>query len=35
VPANLRGSESLVSIKRAHDLIGFEPQYPLYGDMND
>jgi hypothetical protein len=35
VPANLQGSESLVSIKRAHDLIGFEPQYPLYGDVND
>jgi len=28
----LTGSESLVSVNRARDLIGFEPQYSLIGD---
>jgi nucleoside-diphosphate-sugar epimerase len=28
----LTGSESLVSVDRARDLIGFEPQYSLIGD---
>jgi nucleoside-diphosphate-sugar epimerase len=30
-PAALHGSESLVSTKRAKELIGFEPQYSLSG----
>jgi NAD(P)-dependent dehydrogenase (short-subunit alcohol dehydrogenase family) len=35
VPANLSGSESLVSTKRASELIGFEPQYSLSGAKHD
>jgi hypothetical protein len=28
----LNGSDAMVSIQRARDLIGFEPQHPVYGD---
>jgi NAD(P)-dependent dehydrogenase (short-subunit alcohol dehydrogenase family) len=31
-PQTLSGSESLVSIQRARDLIGFEPEYSVHGD---
>ncbi len=30
----VEGSAALVSVKRAHDLIGFEPQYSVHGDRN-
>ncbi len=29
----INGSESLVSMNRARELIGFEPQYPISGDQ--
>jgi nucleoside-diphosphate-sugar epimerase len=35
IAANLHGTESLVSAKRAHDLIGFEAQYSLSGAKSD
>jgi nucleoside-diphosphate-sugar epimerase len=31
----IAGSESLISARRAHEVLGFEPRYSLYGDHDD